>query len=297
MLLAVLGISLAGVTAATPGATATAPAELTVEARTGTATSVLLFSRATLHCDGTATATGFLRKAAKPACALVRRGIVERVAARQRHAQLCSEDYGGPQSAIITGTVGGRHVNVTVARADGCGIADWEALLALLGDPAREGAMPAPVKATATTTLAPVVYVVQRGDTLTTIARRYQTTVGAITAQNQLTDPDHLTEGQSLVIPSAATVQLVAKPLTGGDGPGFRLTLRGAEASEPVVFSIGSPDGTTFTGSPHVASAKGTVTTTYNTDVGPGVYTVVASGDHGTRAEIRFHLVPAHTGS
>jgi LysM repeat protein len=285
-ILVVFGISLAA-----PGATGTA--QLAIEARTGMATSVLVFSQATLRCDGAANATAFLRDAARPACSAVRRGAVERVAARQRHARICSEGYAGPQSARITGTVDGRRVQVLVSRSDGCGIADWEALRPLLGDPERRGRIPAPTKTTApTTTEPPVVYQVQRGDTLTQIARHFRTTVGAIAARNQLTDPDRLTEGQSLVIPPASDIQLVATLFGPRDGAGFRLTLRGAQPSEPVTFEIDSPDGTTYTGKPHVASAEGEVATTYNTEIGSGVYTVIATGDQGSNATISFHVDP-----
>ena len=118
---------------------------------------------------------------------------------------------------------------------------------------------------------------------MTVIARRFHTTIGAITDCNQLTDPDNLTEGQTLVIPAPSSVQLVATLLGGGTTSGFELTLTGVQPGEPVTFAINLPDGSTYTGSPHVASADGEVTTTYQTSIGPGVYGVVATGDQGTR--------------
>ena len=45
----------------------------------------------------------------------------------------CTEQYGGPEEAHMTGTLEGRPVDVTVDRTDGCGIADYEALFAALG--------------------------------------------------------------------------------------------------------------------------------------------------------------------
>jgi len=45
----------------------------------------------------------------------------------------CTLQYGGPERAHVTGTLQGRPVDVTVARSDGCGIADYEALFAALG--------------------------------------------------------------------------------------------------------------------------------------------------------------------
>ena len=132
----------------------------------------------------------------------------------------------------------------------------------------------------------------QRGETLTVIARRFGTTIGAITERNQLDDPDNLAEGQRLVIPEPSSVQLVATLLGAGNGSGFAFTLTGVQPGEPVVFAIDLPDGSTFTGSPHVASVDGEVATTYQTSIGPGVYRVVATGDEGTGAEIRFHVDP-----
>ena len=64
-------------------------------------------------------------------------------AARAKNrSRVCTELYGGPETARVTGTVGGEPVNVTVTRTNGCGIADYEDLFRLLGsDPpvARTG--------------------------------------------------------------------------------------------------------------------------------------------------------------
>lgn len=51
--------------------------------------------------------------------------------------RICSEIYGGPQHVRITGSIAGKRVDVTVARSDGCGIADWTALAWLVGAPER----------------------------------------------------------------------------------------------------------------------------------------------------------------
>ena len=69
----------------------------------------------------------------------MRDGAVRRVAARQRKPRICTEGYAGPQSAVVRGTIGDRRINVTVTRADGCGTADWDELLPLLGPPERIG--------------------------------------------------------------------------------------------------------------------------------------------------------------
>jgi len=67
---------------------------------------------------------------------------------------------------------------------------------------------PAPVAASAPSA-APVaappgVHVVQRGENLTTIARRYRTTVSAIVAANAIANPSRIYGGQTLTIPGAA---------------------------------------------------------------------------------------------
>jgi outer membrane protein assembly factor BamB len=51
-----------------------------------------------------------------------------------------------------------------------------------------------------------VFYFVQRGDTLYTIAKRYQTTVHAIVVANRLEDPNGICPGQALIIPRPGEV-------------------------------------------------------------------------------------------
>ena len=50
-----------------------------------------------------------------------------------------------------------------------------------------------------------VVHIVQRGETLQIIARRYGTTYGAIASANNLANPNFVYAGQRLVIPTGAT--------------------------------------------------------------------------------------------
>jgi hypothetical protein len=46
--------------------------------------------------------------------------------------QVCTEIYGGPQLAEIIGTLDGESVSATVDRANGCGINDYDVVLAAL---------------------------------------------------------------------------------------------------------------------------------------------------------------------
>lgn len=47
--------------------------------------------------------------------------------------ELCTQQYGGPQMAVVRGTLDGRAVNSVFTRTDGCEIARWKALAPLLG--------------------------------------------------------------------------------------------------------------------------------------------------------------------
>ena len=41
---------------------------------------------------------------------------------------MCTQIYGGPETATVEGLIDGRPIRTTVTRSDGCGIADWELL-------------------------------------------------------------------------------------------------------------------------------------------------------------------------
>jgi hypothetical protein len=47
--------------------------------------------------------------------------------------KLCTQQYGGPQVAVVKGTFNGRDVNSRFSLTDGCEIARWRALSPLLG--------------------------------------------------------------------------------------------------------------------------------------------------------------------
>ncbi len=45
---------------------------------------------------------------------------------------ICTQQFGGPQTATVTGTVDGDPVDATFSRTDGCEISRWDALDAVL---------------------------------------------------------------------------------------------------------------------------------------------------------------------
>ncbi len=47
--------------------------------------------------------------------------------------KLCTQQYGGPQLAVVTGWFLGREVTSQFSRTDGCEIARWRAMAPLLG--------------------------------------------------------------------------------------------------------------------------------------------------------------------
>lgn len=149
-----------------------------------------------------------------------------------------------------------------------------------------------------TTTTAPLItYRVQRGDTLTSVAKRFRTSTATIVFVNRLANPDHLTEGQTLLIPPPAPLALRVNPAQGHAGEPFELALTGAKPAESVVFEIDSPAGK-YTGRPHTAADDGSVTAAYVPSVGNpvGTYEVIATGNLGTTARTSFRVVAGAQG-
>lgn len=47
--------------------------------------------------------------------------------------QMCTEIYGGPDKAVVSGTLQGKEFSSEFTRSNGCLIAEWDALASLLG--------------------------------------------------------------------------------------------------------------------------------------------------------------------
>jgi hypothetical protein len=82
-----------------------------------------------------ARADGFLRDAgSRRACASARRDAAF-LASRPDSHRACTQIHGGPERALVTGTIGSRRVRRAFARTDGCKIADWRRAQPLLPRP------------------------------------------------------------------------------------------------------------------------------------------------------------------
>jgi hypothetical protein len=88
---------------------------------------------ATLRCGTPPEATGFIGDAEK-ACRTVRATKQVLIHGPPDNV-MCTEIYGGPQRARITGTVDKQRVDLEVTREDGCAIALWDELEPRLGAP------------------------------------------------------------------------------------------------------------------------------------------------------------------
>ncbi|HEX8121764.1 MAG TPA: hypothetical protein VF549_10925 [Solirubrobacteraceae bacterium] len=128
-----LVIVLAAALVAPAGAYAGA-VNLRVNADTGPGTKV---RQATLTCDSDGPrATGFLR--GRDAAELCRRAYaLERFLGRgPEPGRQCTQQYGGPERALVRGNVRGTAVKRRFKRTDGCEIADWRRARLLLPRPA-----------------------------------------------------------------------------------------------------------------------------------------------------------------
>lgn len=96
----------------------------------------------TLTCDGDARGSGFLADGVAVHCRAARR-LGRLLATKPRLDRVCTQVYGGTQTARVRGTIAGRAVARDFSRRDGCEIADWTRAAALL-DPSgiRAGAAP-----------------------------------------------------------------------------------------------------------------------------------------------------------
>jgi hypothetical protein len=80
---------------------------------------------ATLTCLGTrATATGYLQAAPEEGCQQADQ-LADLLLNAPDPDRICTQIYGGPQTATVEGTVNGRWVRRAFSRTNGCELADW----------------------------------------------------------------------------------------------------------------------------------------------------------------------------
>jgi hypothetical protein len=80
---------------------------------------------ATLTCLGTReNATGYLREAPEQGCEQAHQ-LADLLLNAPAPDRVCTEIYGGPQTATVQGTINGRWVRRAFARTNGCELADW----------------------------------------------------------------------------------------------------------------------------------------------------------------------------
>jgi hypothetical protein len=89
--------------------------------------------RWTLRCSGADLLPGSTHPTGAAACALV--AARPEVLAPPPKDQVCTQQYGGPEVATVTGTVNGTPVDRQFTRTDGCGISAWKVAVPLLGAP------------------------------------------------------------------------------------------------------------------------------------------------------------------
>jgi LysM repeat protein len=154
-------------------------------------------------------------------------------------------------------------------------------------------AAPARQTSTTTTTVAMTTYIVARGDTLTSIGKRFGVTTDAIAAANHLTNLNVLAIGLALRIPPVLPLTLTVTPSQGPAGTEFTLHVTGMRSTDQVTFSIAQPGHHPFTGPQHSAGADGSVSATYDTyPTDPaGSYVVLARSSNGRGAFASFRVM------
>lgn len=86
----------------------------------------------TLVCQGGAPAAESNLPTAAAACTALKKNpaLLERA---PKSGQACTQQYGGPQTATVTGAVDGKAVESSYSLTDGCEISAWDAVRDILG--------------------------------------------------------------------------------------------------------------------------------------------------------------------
>ena len=87
----------------------------------------------TLVCQNGAPAAESKHPTAEAACTALKNNAALLSPSTKGTAQACTEQYGGPQQATVTGIVDETPVDATFARRNGCEISAWDAAQDILG--------------------------------------------------------------------------------------------------------------------------------------------------------------------
>jgi Subtilisin inhibitor-like len=129
----------------TASPTPTIPATPDARSGTGITASLTITLRATataepvsytLVCNGASAAQESTLPEADTACAELEAHGEDVLSNQRPMPEQCTQQYGGPQQATVTGTFHGRSVDASFTLTDGCRIALWNSIPTLLGGPA-----------------------------------------------------------------------------------------------------------------------------------------------------------------
>jgi hypothetical protein len=87
----------------------------------------------TLVCRGGVPSAESKHPMAEEACAAIKNNPSILNPSTKNTAQACTEQYGGPQQATVTGIVDEKPVEAVFARTNGCEISAWTAAQSVLG--------------------------------------------------------------------------------------------------------------------------------------------------------------------
>lgn len=86
-----------------------------------------------LQCDGTTASDASNVPQPDEACALMEESAQALFFTKPDPTLQCTQQYGGPQKATVTGSINGRPVEAKFARTNGCEISRWNAMEPILG--------------------------------------------------------------------------------------------------------------------------------------------------------------------
>jgi LysM repeat protein len=92
-----------------------------------------------------------------------------------------------------------------------------------------------------TTTAGPKSYIVQRGDSLSKIAKQFGVSVAAIVAANNIANADHIEEGQRLTIPPAGAASAPSTAAGPTTAPPAATTVAGAPTTAKATTTTAKP--------------------------------------------------------